>query len=76
MPVPNTSPTAGGSTKTVDKVVEALRDGQQSSDEVAVNAMLSGSQAVSALRTLQNTGDVGWELDQGRRLYFLTGGQS
>jgi len=59
--------------KTNDKVIEALRDGQQTSDEVAINAMLSGSQAASALRTLQNAGVVGFLTDQGRRFYYLTG---
>ena len=59
--------------KTNEKVIAALKDGQQTPEEVAINAMLSGSQVASTLRTLQNNGAVGFLTDQGRRFYYLTG---
>jgi DNA-binding IclR family transcriptional regulator len=59
--------------KTYEKVIEALRDGEQSPEEIAVNAMLPAPQVSSSLRTLQNRGMVDWQEDQGRRVYRLTG---
>lgn len=59
--------------KTYEKVIEALRDGEQSPEEVAISAMLSGPQVSSALRALQHKGMVAYQTDQGRRVYYLTG---
>jgi DNA-binding IclR family transcriptional regulator len=59
--------------KTYEKVIEALRDGQQTPEEVAINSMLPASQVSSTLRTLQNKGMVAFVTDQGRRFYYLTG---
>ncbi len=59
--------------KTYEKVIEALKDGEQSVSEISVNALVPSSQVSSALRTLQNKGIVAWQEDQGRRVYHLTG---
>jgi DNA-binding IclR family transcriptional regulator len=59
--------------KTYERVIEALKDGEQSASEISVNALVPASQVSSALRTLQNKGVVGWQEDQGRRVYHLTG---
>jgi predicted transcriptional regulator len=60
--------------KTHEKVIEALKDGEQSASEISVNALVPSSQVSSALRTLQNRGVVAWQVDQdGRRIYHLTG---
>ena len=59
--------------RTHEKVIEALKDGEQSASEISVNALVPTSQVSSALRTLQNKGMVAWQEDQGRRVYSLTG---
>ena len=59
--------------KTYEKVIEALKDGEQSPEEIAVNAMLPASHVSSTLRLLHNRGMVDWQEDQGRRIYRLTG---
>ena len=60
--------------KTYEKVIEALKDGQQSPSEISVNALLPATQVVSSLRTLQNKGMVAYHTDtDGRRVFYLTG---
>ena len=59
---------------TTDKVLKALRDGQRTAEELARETMLSGSQVSSAIRVLQNRGNVGYTVEGGRRFYYLTGG--
>ncbi len=59
--------------KTHEKVIDALKDGEQSASEISVNALVPASQVSSALRTLQNKGMVAWQEDNGRRVFHLTG---
>lgn len=64
----------GDGVKTHEKVIEALKDGQQSPSEISVNALVPTGQVSSALRTLQNKGIVAFHEEQdGRRVYYLTG---
>lgn len=60
--------------KTHEKVIEALKDGEQSPSQISTNALIPATQVISSLRTLQNKGMVAWQVDQdGRRIYHLTG---
>jgi len=59
--------------KTHEKVIEALKDGQQTKEEISVNALLPASQVSSAVQVLQNRGVVGYLMYQGRKFYYLTG---
>ena len=60
--------------KTHEKVINVLKDGQQSPSEISVNSLLPATEVVSSLRKLQNEGMVAYETDRdGRRVYYLTG---
>ena len=60
--------------KTHEKVINVLKDGQQSPSEISVNSLLPATEVVSSLRKLQNEGMVAYEADRdGRRVYYLTG---
>jgi predicted transcriptional regulator len=60
--------------KTYEKVIEALKDGEQSPSQISTNALIPATQVISSLRTLQNKGMVAWQVDHdGRRIYHLTG---
>jgi sugar-specific transcriptional regulator TrmB len=60
--------------KTHEKVIEALKDGEQSPSQISTNALIPATQVISSLRTLQNKGMVEWQVDHdGRRIYRLTG---
>ena len=59
--------------KTHEKVIEALKDGQQTRAQISVNALIPASQVSSTLRTLQNKGMVAYGMENGRRVYYLTG---
>jgi hypothetical protein len=58
---------------THEKVINALRDGQQTAEEVSVNALLDYRKAKGSLVTLVDKGVVGVEFDQDTRFYYLTG---
>jgi len=59
--------------KTHEKVIEALKDGQQTPSQISVNALVPAGQVSSTLRTLQNKGMVAYAMEDGRRVYYLTG---
>jgi sugar-specific transcriptional regulator TrmB len=59
--------------KTHEKVIEALKNGQQTPSQISVNALVPAGQVSSALRTLQDRGMVAYEVEDGRRVYYLTG---
>jgi len=59
--------------KTHEKVIEALKNGQQTPSQISVNALVPAGQVSSALRTLQDRGMVAYAMEDGRRVYYLTG---
>jgi predicted transcriptional regulator len=59
--------------KTHEKVIEALKNGPQTKEQVSVTALVPASQVNSAIQVLQNKGIVASSLEHGRRLYHLTG---
>jgi ABC-type phosphate/phosphonate transport system substrate-binding protein len=59
--------------KTYEKVIEALKNGQQTRAQISVNALVPASQVTGALRTLQSKGVVGYTVDEGRTFFYLTG---
>ena len=60
---------------TTDKILAALREGQQTAEQLSRTSLLSASQVSSALRVLQNRGNVGYLIENGQRFYYLTGGE-
>jgi sugar-specific transcriptional regulator TrmB len=59
--------------KTHEKVIEALKNGQQTPSQISVNALVPAGQVSSALRTLQDRGMVAYSVEDGRKVYYLTG---
>ena len=59
--------------KTHEKVIEALKNGQQTPSQISVNALVPAGQVSSTLRTLQDRGMVAYAMEDGRRVYHLTG---
>lgn len=59
--------------KTHEKVIEALKNGQQTPSQISVNALVPAGQVSSALRTLQDRGMVAYGMEDGRRVFYLTG---
>jgi len=61
---------------TTDRIIDALREGQQTVEQLSRTSSLSASQTSSAIRVLQNRGVVGYLIENGQRFYYLTGGGS